>query len=1049
MKLLGKAQRDTILAYAIVTACIAYAFSAGSCANTSTPPSGGPKDTIPPVIVEMFPDSNALNVPYHKTKLEFTFDEYVVLKDPNSNVLLSPPQSKKPTLKIKGKSVVVTFDHDLDSLRTYNLSLGNAIADNNEGNLFTYFTFPFSTGSYLDSMYCTGSVLNAETLYPEPGVTVAFYKQRPDFFRMKIDSVRKRLDTVRRMNARFLDSMGMAGHLYDNITYADSTVFYTLYAISDSVGTNVKSLRHMLDSMKISYGFAPEKKEAGLPQDTSAMPDTAGPATALNGTDSLAQASGPETQGGTASDAEASLQAQQEPDSAAAAIAADSLLLPDMPETEGIVASADSMKSIIENLRGILHPEKPAAAAIPADSSAAADSICGTQAGAAAANANSVSDQEGTTANDGRSGGPDTAPAKAETEQLIEQADSAILSHPNPGISADDLENESADTPFWNAQDYAGEEQADSPEMQRERLVHTIDSLKLVPDSLLSKTDSIFLHRIDSIRQSADSIAGMIRGMKKRITDFENGNDSLVYNYLPDAVAMSDQWGYFVVRNIEPVPYMVYAFKDDNYNSKYDPYIETIAFLDTLFTPDKIMAPGITELGYFDMKDTLGCLARPYQLELVTFMEISPTQYIRDFKRDGVRSMYVKFAAPNAAIDTMWFEGRDSTDIITQFNAMQDSLSIWINDPEEIQDTLYMGIKYLATDSLNNLSPTYDTLRYVIPKELRKDDTKKFEKKDENAKREDLLEFEFVAEEDKVEQYGIQLKFKSPLVSFHTDSISFTYVTPREQEGTMEYTFEQDSSTILNYIIRPKDAFLPGYEYTITCKQATFKDINGFTNDSTAKKFSLPNDDKLSNLTVNLSNVESIYIIDLVNEKRDKTLRSFKINTDTTLLFPYIKAGKYSIRITEDLNSNGLFDTGSLLDRRQPEKVIFYKLADGNDLIDIPEQMDLEQDIDIAVLTGKAAAPGKAPADSLSAKDSAMATDSIAAAGAIAGNGTAATHGPDGASSGVTEAYARASGTHDRHPAGNGNPQQAGQQFACIMNEQNLQTHRKKTVLHA
>ena len=78
MKLLGKAQRDTILAYAIVTACIAYAFSAGSCANTSTPPSGGPKDTIPPVIVEMFPDSNALNVPYHKTKLEFTFDESVL-----------------------------------------------------------------------------------------------------------------------------------------------------------------------------------------------------------------------------------------------------------------------------------------------------------------------------------------------------------------------------------------------------------------------------------------------------------------------------------------------------------------------------------------------------------------------------------------------------------------------------------------------------------------------------------------------------------------------------------------------------------------------------------------------------------------------------------------------------------------------------------------------------------------------------------------------------------------------------------------------------------
>jgi hypothetical protein len=123
--------------------------------------------------------------------------------------------------------------------------------------------------------------------------------------------------------------------------------------------------------------------------------------------------------------------------------------------------------------------------------------------------------------------------------------------------------------------------------------------------------------------------------------------------------------------------------------------------------------------------------------------------------------------------------------------------------------------------------------------------------------------------------------------------------------------------------------------------------VNGFYNDSTEFKISLPNDDKLSSLTLTLTNVNNKYIVDLLNEKRDKVIRSFIVNKDEVLLFPYLKAGKYSIRITEDLNKNGMVDTGNLLEHRQPEKVRFYKLDDGTYLIDILEMTELEQAIDI------------------------------------------------------------------------------------------------------
>ena len=150
-----------------------------SCANTTTPPSGGPKDTIPPVITEIFPAIGAVNIPTHKTKLELEFNEYVTVKDAKS-LFLSPPLEKSPKYKLKGKSVIITFEGDLDSNKTYTLDVTNAIADNNEGNMFPGYTLVFSTGSRIDSMVITGIVQDCNNLQPLKGATVMLYKDQAD-----------------------------------------------------------------------------------------------------------------------------------------------------------------------------------------------------------------------------------------------------------------------------------------------------------------------------------------------------------------------------------------------------------------------------------------------------------------------------------------------------------------------------------------------------------------------------------------------------------------------------------------------------------------------------------------------------------------------------------------------------------------------------------------------------------------------------------------------------------------------------------------------------
>ena len=150
-----------------------------SCANTTTPPSGGPKDTIPPIITKLYPLDGQINVPRHKTKLVLTFNEYVTVKDPKS-LFLSPPLEKSAKFKLQNKSVVVYFENDLDSNKTYTLDVTNAIADNNEGNMFPGYTLVFSTGNQIDSMLLTGIVQDCNTLQPIKGATVMLYKDLAD-----------------------------------------------------------------------------------------------------------------------------------------------------------------------------------------------------------------------------------------------------------------------------------------------------------------------------------------------------------------------------------------------------------------------------------------------------------------------------------------------------------------------------------------------------------------------------------------------------------------------------------------------------------------------------------------------------------------------------------------------------------------------------------------------------------------------------------------------------------------------------------------------------
>ena len=123
------------------------------CANIMTP-EGGPKDTIPPVIVKLEPGNFATN--FNAKKIYIEFNEFVQIKDQNKEMFTSPAMKKMPLITTRGKGIVITIRDTLKENQTYAIDLGSAIRDNNEGNPLNAMRYVFSTGSTVDSLICSG-----------------------------------------------------------------------------------------------------------------------------------------------------------------------------------------------------------------------------------------------------------------------------------------------------------------------------------------------------------------------------------------------------------------------------------------------------------------------------------------------------------------------------------------------------------------------------------------------------------------------------------------------------------------------------------------------------------------------------------------------------------------------------------------------------------------------------------------------------------------------------------------------------------------------------
>lgn len=172
-----------------------------SCAKTGRP-DGGPKDENAPLFVTAKPPYESTN--FNKKEIKLNFDEYIVLKELNKQLVVSPPMKNPPLITPQGTPSEFLKIEIIDTLKlntTYIFNFGNAIQDNNEGNQLENFKYVFSTGDYIDSLTTFGSVKDANLLETPRSVNVLMYRIDSTFndsiiYKRKPDYVTSTLDTT-------------------------------------------------------------------------------------------------------------------------------------------------------------------------------------------------------------------------------------------------------------------------------------------------------------------------------------------------------------------------------------------------------------------------------------------------------------------------------------------------------------------------------------------------------------------------------------------------------------------------------------------------------------------------------------------------------------------------------------------------------------------------------------------------------------------------------------------------------------------------------------
>ena len=433
--------------------------------------------------------------------------------------------------------------------------------------------------------------------------------------------------------------------------------------------------------------------------------------------------------------------------------------------------------------------------------------------------------------------------------------------------------------------------------------------------------------------------------------------DSTMFKYKPHVIARAEKNGIFIAQNLKPVNYRIYAFEDTNNNMMYEPSVDQIGFLDTTYNPRYM--PGFNiwfdSLRHYPSADP--------QLYFRMFMDRRfARQVLSQQERPHRHKAMLYFGAANPEVTKIEFDSIPAERVIYDPQTVgRDTVALWFDMPsEEIPDTIKGTITYFKHDSVNNLVETTDKLRlawkYVESKEEQKE-RERLEKERERAEKngEEWVEPEkpnpfkvtIPSTAEVNPDKHVDIEFDQLLTKFDSTAIVLTMTTESITEPqSVEYHFVQDSINRRKYQFRAE--WQPKAKYELVIPAGALQNVAQEQNDTIRCKFDASDPEKYAtvNLKVLSTKAKARYIIQLTNAQ-GKVQKQIVGATAGAYTFSYVSPGDVMIRVVEDMNGNGKWDTGDMVLMRQPERTEIYKNDDGVEAITTKANWEFDITVDM------------------------------------------------------------------------------------------------------
>ncbi|MEZ7515604.1 Ig-like domain-containing protein [Flavobacterium frigidarium] len=367
-------------------------------------------------------------------------------------------------------------------------------------------------------------------------------------------------------------------------------------------------------------------------------------------------------------------------------------------------------------------------------------------------------------------------------------------------------------------------------------------------------------------------------------------NDSVVYKKSPRYITNTlDSLKTFKLENLKAGKYLLVAMKDQNSNNKFNPKEDKIGFLKQVIT-----VPSDTAYTVDLFKETL---------DLKTF---KPTQSSGNKLLLGYNGKQSFKANPPKV--TITSNKLVVPSIVTQMPE-KDSLQVW-----------YKPLK-ADTLAVNVMRDNYKEEYIIRVKDQKKDSL------DIKALQNGVLNF----------RDRFTLEASTPLVKFDKSKIQIL----SKDSTAVAFTTEYDDFNQKFYLDFKKEVL---EQYRISFLPGALTDFFEQANDSLNYNLTTKTAADYANLRIQLQNVKRFpVIVQLTNSKGDVIASEYS-EEKTTVDFNLVEPTVLTLRLIYDDNKNGIYDTGSYLQKRYSEEVIYSSKE-----INIHANFDWEETFDVSL----------------------------------------------------------------------------------------------------